>query len=182
VTRKARFLERQLRYAFRYRHYRAKLRSTYRSGWNHSGPRTYLKDPWEPANAKQKLAAISKATAAAEPPGLTESPGLIEVTGGTGYGEPVHQHVNHAAFEPHFPPASTKATIGWYGGHKRRRMYIGRKPGRLTGAQRKLWCSALIHFLEGYWPDWDPLTRSPSETEVLREIDPLPFDPVGSWE
>lgn len=67
--------------------------------------------------------------------------------------------------------------IGWF---ERPVMKLGRKIGRKSAYERRLWQCALFHFLLGYWPDDDPLGRHPNETGVLVDETEVE-DPLGSW-
>ena len=56
-----------------------------------------------------------------------------------------------------------QAAVGYHG---RRRFYIGKKPDRMNGFQRKCWGAAHVAYSQGYFPDWDPLGRHPTESDV----------------
>lgn len=179
MTRKAQFLARRQKYTNKMiRYMKTKGSSVFVEGTFPPGVWRKKQEWVVPVTGKQLGKRIRQETDAAEPPHLLHSPPFVIVTGG-GYGNPPHQHVDPALTGPGVPGAAELRSMAAYGGHQRRRKYIGRKPGRLTGPQRKLYFAALCHFLNGYWPDWDPLTRTPSESQV--NLGTHPPDPDGSW-
>lgn len=64
-----------------------------------------------------------------------------------------------AAYHGNFP----YVMIGY---HRRRVPVWGRKPTRHDGAWRKRWGAAVFVTYNGFFPDWDPLHRHPTESEV----------------
>lgn len=51
--------------------------------------------------------------------------------------------------------------------HNRRVHYVGRKPDRMNGFQRRCWGAAVFAKLNEYFPDWDPLHGRPNYADFL---------------
>lgn len=56
--------------------------------------------------------------------------------------------------------------------HLRGVKYVGHKPDRMNGYQRKCWGAARVAYFEGYFPEWDPLSRHPTEADIIAGADP----------
>lgn len=84
-------------------------------------------------------------------------PPHVKLTGGWG------TYWSTRSWRPH------EALIGY---HRRRVDYYGHRPWRMNGEQRKIWGAGYFAYNNGYFPDWDPLERHPTEQEVLDGADP----------
>lgn len=112
------------------------------------------------AGSKQTPKRISSRTDSAQPPNLSSFPPNVVITGG-GKGNPPHQHVNPAWTAPGVPGAAGLRARPTWGGHQRRRRYIDKNPDRMNGLERQIYFADLTFYLNGFFPDWDPLQRTP---------------------
>lgn len=176
MTRKATFLARRAKYAAKYRRQHNKQFSTYKHRKNSSlAPGVRLIDPWLPQNPKQTPKRITTETNDSQEPRLKDIPGVLEVTGWE-EGHPPHAKVIFEYPVWWVPGAGTRRALAYHGGHQRRRMYVGHKPGRLNGYQRRCWGAALVRFRTGAFPDNDPLQRRPNESDIAAGTHvPLPL-------
>lgn len=88
-----------------------------------------------------------------------------------------HGNPPHVAFDGFYgtyfgPPGNKRLKYAQIGYHRRRVKYVGRKPDRMNGFQRKCWGAGWIAMNEGYFPDWDPLARHPTLAELEAGADP----------
>lgn len=73
--------------------------------------------------------------------------------------------------------------FGVVGYHNRRVHYVGHKPDRMNGRERKIFGAGYFCYTTGYFPEWDPLQRHPNEQDVLNGSPlydgPFPQTPRG---
>lgn len=181
TTRVGRYYYFRLRAVLKMRKEREKRFRTSNGGLGSLVPNEHARKPWRYARLGKLLGpSVKPATFAAErPPRLAPHP-LIYHLPPCGKGKPPHPHFLQYPLEPVDESwrLKTQGSIGFFDRPVER---LGRRVGGLNGRQRQLWAAALCHFLNGYWPDWDVMARHPTETEVMREDDPLDSDPPGSW-
>jgi hypothetical protein len=158
MTRKQQYLLRRQRYQDKMRRYAKSVGSTVFVAIGL--PRRKKNPRHNSPTGKQGGKSVSPQTNAAEVPGLTHAPPGVVVDGG-GWGNPPHQHVDPTWTAPGVPGASNLRALAVYGGHQRRRKYMGHKPGRLDGTGRQFYFANLCYYLNGWFPDWDPLARTP---------------------
>lgn len=64
-------------------------------------------------------------------------------------------------------PGTKHLRLPQVGYHRRRVKRVGHKPDRMNGFQRKCWGAAYFAYVEGYFPDWDPLQGRPNLADFL---------------
>jgi hypothetical protein len=83
-----------------------------------------------------------------------------------GYHQPPRPHIT--GYWRTFVDARKRHFNGEILGFQHRRVHVvGHKPDRMNGFQRSCWGAASFAWLQGYFPDWDPLLRRPNEQDIL---------------
>jgi hypothetical protein len=178
-TRKARWLARREKHLARYQRQGIGRTRTYAFGVitsDATSPRG-----WESLGRLDPLD-LRRATYVAQPgtPPLAP-PGHIVRTGG-GHGNPPHVKIV-AGWYVAAVAAGQHLEFAYAGVHLRRPMRWGQKIGRMSGAARRQWGAKWFAIRNGYFPDWDPLGRSPNAATIAAGGGYLPAEtgPRGSF-
>jgi hypothetical protein len=178
-TRKARWLARRQKHLLRYlRHDLGRVR-TYAFGvLTSDGPQNV---EWATLGRLEPLD-LARATYLQQPGTPAQLPPHQVIRTGGGHKDPPHvkiilgSYVMTVAAGHHWKFALAKV-------HLRRPMRWGQKIGRMNGAARREWGAKWFAIRNGFFPDWDPLGRSPNAATIAAGGAYLPAEtgPRGSF-